>query len=99
MDLNSIKSFVKDYVKKNGLIEVRYVKVREVEGGVKGGQSMVLIGIYLDKPMKFDALMGLLNGLTALIGAGERWIYAPHGKEIRLMIAQSTAPSTYRGRG
>ncbi|GGP22592.1 hypothetical protein GCM10007981_19280 [Thermocladium modestius] len=97
MDLNSIKSFVKDYVKKNGLIEVRYVKVREVEG-VKG-QSMVLIGIYLDKPMKFDALMGLLNGLTALIGAGERWIYAPHGKEIRLMIAQSTAPSTYRGRG
>ncbi len=96
MDLNSIKSFAKDYAKKNGLVEVRYIKVREVKG-VKG--SSVLIGIYLDKPIKFEALRGLLDGLTALIGAGEQRIYAPHGKEIRLIITPSTSPSTHKGGG
>lgn len=85
MDQRSIKSAIKNYWRVNGVRDVRYIKVRLSN---EGDNTLVSIGIYIEKPISFNIFKGFMDQLSNIIGINEWSIYAPHGREIKLIAEQ-----------
>lgn len=65
--------------------DVKYIKVRL---GNKGDNALISIGIYLEKPISFNIFRGFIEQLSNTTGINEWSIYAPHGREIKLIGEQ-----------